>query len=320
MSKLDKLKKKRGSNLKDLQKKLNDANNSGAPRDERIWKPTLNQQKKKGTAIVRLLPNPEGDAFVEVKSYSFNGPGGNFFDKALQTIGKDDPVQIAAINAFRKAKAEENDSLREQAKKWLPRSQYYANVYVVKDEENPENEGKVKIFQFGRQIFKLIEDAIKPEFDDVEAIDPFDLWEGAELRIRMVGKEIPRWDGDGKVLVPNYENSSFDSPSEFLDGDDDALNEVIEQCHDVGEFVDPEKFKSFDEVAARFEKVTGKPYDWLTTKGVNRAIEEEQEDEPESAPAPEPKSEEPKSEPADSGDEGEDEDPLEKFKRMAGKK
>lgn len=319
MSKLDKLKKKRGSNLKDLQKKLNEANNSGAPRDERIWKPTLNKQKKKGTAIVRFLPNPDGDAFVEVKSYSFNGQGGNFFDRALQTIGKDDPVQIAAINAFRKAKAEGNDSLYEQAKKWLPRSQYYANVYVVKDEENPENEGKVKIYQFGRQIFKIIEGAIEPEFDDVDAFDPFDLWEGAELRIRMVGKEIPRWDGDGKILVPSYENSSFDSQSEFKDGDEDELNAVVEQCHNVNEFIDPEKFKTFEQVADRFEKVIGKPYDWLTNKGMNRALEEESQEEDQSAPAPEPKSEEPKSEPADTSADDEGEDPLAKFRRLAGK-
>jgi hypothetical protein len=192
-------------------------------------------------------------------------------------------------------------------------------VYVVKDEENPENEGKVKIYQFGRQIFKLIEDAIEPEFDDVDEFDPFDLWEGADLRIRMVGKEIPRWDGDGKILVPNYENSSFDSVSEFLDGDEDALNEVVEQCHNVNEFIDAEKFKSFDEVAARFEKVTGKPYDWLTNKGMNRAIAEEQEEPEQSAPAPEPKSAEP-AEPESGGDSGDDgEDPLAKFKRLAGR-
>src|SRR5690554_1074669 len=145
MSKLAQLKRKSGNNLKKLQEKLESASQGGAPRDERIWKPRFNQDKGKGTAIVRFLTPKDGDPFVEVKSYSFNGPGGNFWGVARQTIGEDDPVQIAAISAFRKAKADGDERLREKAKKWLPKSQYYANVLVIKDEENPENEGKVKI-------------------------------------------------------------------------------------------------------------------------------------------------------------------------------
>lgn len=279
MSKLAALKKNKGENLKKLQEKLEQQSSGGAPKDERIWKPKFNKEKGKGTAIVRFLTPKSGDPFVHVQSYQFTGPGGNFWDLALQTIGEKDPVQLAAISAFRKAKEDGDESLKTYAKRFIPTSTYYANVYIVKDEENPENEGKVKIFQFGRQIFQFIEKAITPEFDDVDPIDPFDFWDGADFKIRMVGKEIPDKKTGKKIMVPNYENSEFDKSSQFLDGDDDAINEVYEQTFDLSEFVAPERFKSFDEVAALFKKVTGKPYNWLSSEGVEEHLAEKEQEE-----------------------------------------
>lgn len=322
MSKLAQLKKSRGANLKKLQEKLEQANQGGAPRDERIWKPKFNPEKGKGTAIVRFLTPKDGDPFVELKTYSFNGPGGNFWGNARQTIGEDDPVQIAAINGFRKAKAEGDERLKEECKKFLPRSQFYANVLVIKDEENPENEGKVKIFQFGKQIYSFIEKAIEPEFDDVDPMDPFCYWGGANFRIRMVGREIPDSRTGKKIMVPNYEQSGFDSPSELFDGDEDAIDEIFQQTFDLTEFIAPEKFKSFDEVAELFKKVMGKPYNWLSTDGVEEHVQEkmtEQKMEEEQAPDPMlQEKHQPEETVLDTSDD-EDEDPLAKFRRLAGK-
>jgi len=323
MSKLAQLKKNRGANLKNLQKKLEESSQGGAPRDERIWKPKFNPEKGKGTAIVRFLTPKEGDPFVEVKNYSFNGPGGNFFDLALSTINEKDPVQLAAISAFRKAKNDGDERLREKAKKWLPRSQFYANVLVIKDEENPENEGKVKIFQFGKQIYNFIEKAIQPEFDDVDPMDPFDFWEGADFKIRMVGKEIPDSRTGKKIKVPNYENSEFDRASEFMDGDEDEIEKYFEQTYDLSEFVDPSKFKSFDEVAKRFKDTAGHPYNWLSADAVEEHVEEkEQQREHEEAQDNDDGSDdhrEPEEPDEPDQDDDDDEDPVAKFRRLAGK-
>lgn len=322
MSKLAQLKKSRGANLKKLQEKLEQANQGGAPRDERIWKPKFNSEKGKGTAIVRFLTPKDGDPFVELKTYSFNGPGGNFWGNARQTIGEDDPVQIAAINGFKKAKAEGDERLKEECKKFIPRSQFYANVLVIKDEENPENEGKVKIFQFGKQIYSFIEKAIEPEFDDVDPMDPFCYWGGANFRIRMVGREIPDQRTGKKIMVPNYEQSGFDSQSELFDGDEDAIDEIFQQTFDLSEFVAPEKFKSFDEVADLFKKAVGKPYNWLSTEGVEEHIQEKvKEQEMDEQQAPNPMDDEPeeKEEPVMDTSDSDDEDPLAKFRRLAGK-
>lgn len=329
MSKLSQLKKNRGANLKNLQKQLEQASQGGgAPRDERIWKPKFNAEKGKGTAIVRFLTPKEGDPFVEVKSYSFVGPGGNFYDLALQTVGEKDPVQLAAISAFRKAKSDGDERLREKAKKWLPKSQFYANVYVIKDEENPENEGKVKIFQFGKQIYSFIEKAIQPEFDDVDPMDPFDFWEGADFRIRMVGREIPDSKTGKKVKVPNYENSEFDRQSEFMDGDEDEIEAVFDQTHDLSEFVAPEKFKSFDDVAKRFKDAMGHPYNWLSADAVEEHVEEKVQndrlnDEQDNDDGSDQYREEPSQKAAQSDpdpsdeDDDDDDDPVAKFRKLA---
>lgn len=318
MSKLAQLKKSRGANLKKLQEKLEQSQQGGAPRDERIWKPKFNPEKGKGTAIVRFLTPKDGDPFVEVKSYSFNGPGGNFYDIARATCNLEDPVQIAAINGFRKAKAEGDARLKEECKKFLAGSQFYANVYIVRDEEHPENEGQVKIFRFGRQIYSFIEKAITPEFDDVDPMDPFDFWNGANFRIRMVGREIPDSKTGKKVVVPNYEQSSFDPVSEFMDGDEDAIDPIFQQTHDLSEFVDPSKLKSFDEVAKRFKEVMGKPYNWLSSDAVEESVQQQMaEPEPEAdTPEPDQSAEAPAPKPSvDMSDDADD--PLARFKKLA---
>ena len=332
-SRLSQLKKKRGNNLKELQQKLENSSGSGRPRDERIWKPKFDKDKGKGSCTVRFLPAKEGDEFVEVMSYSFNGPGGNYYDLALQTIGEKDPVQIAAINMFRKAKTEDDKKLYNEAKKLLPKRKYYANVYIVKDGEVPENEGKVFIWEFGPAIFKKIKEVIQPEFEeDDEPMDPFDLWTGAELKIRMVGTEIPDSRTGKMITVPNYDKTTFDDPSEFMDGDEDKLEEIVEMTHDLSEFIDPEKFKSPKEVADRFKKVTGKDYRHYDPEFVGEHIEEEEQEEKleeeqdndtgvdKHRPKEEPENEEQEqeSEGDDEKDEEEEDDPVARFRKLAG--
>lgn len=329
MSRLAQLKKKRGKNLKELQEKVEQQSGGGGKRDERIWKPKFNADKGKGTCIVRLLPPADGEPFVEQLSYSFQGPGGNFYGLARQTLNEDDPVQIAAINGFRKAKAEQNENLKKQCLKFLPKRKYFANVYIVKDDEVPDNEGKVFIWQFGPAIYKKIKEAIQPEFDDQEPMDPFDLWEGSDFIVRMVGTEIPDSRTGKKVTVPNYDKASFADPSEFMDGDEEKLEEIVEQTYELSEFVDPEKFDSFEKVAKRFKDVMKKPYNWLSEEGVEESMEDDRKekeleenvdngDKDENDKPPFEPDNESESEENDDEDDEDEEDPVAKFKRLAG--
>lgn len=123
---------------------------------------------------------------------------------------------------------------------------YFANIYVVKDPANPENEGKVFLYKFGKKIFDKIMTAMKPEFDDEDPINPFDFWTGANFKLKLIKKD-GYW---------NYDKSEFASVS-VLSDDDDELESIYKKLHDLNSFVNPTEFKSYDELKKRFEYVIG---------------------------------------------------------------
>jgi len=118
---------------------------------------------------------------------------------------------------------------------------------VVSDPKNPDNEGKVFLYKFGKKIFDKIMESMNPEFEDETPVNPFDYWTGANfrLKVRKVAGFI------------NYDKSEFDSPSELYDGDDTKLEELWKTQHDLNEFISPEQFKSYDELKERLQTVLG---------------------------------------------------------------
>lgn len=252
------LKKNKGNNLKNMTQKLEEMNKGGGgKRDERIYKPGFDQKEGKGYAVVRFLPSKDGENFVRQFSHSFNGPGGLYWERSRRTIEEDDPVAISNSAYWKLAEEKGDESLKDFVRNRKRQTKYYANVYVVKDNQNPDAEGQVFIMEMGPQIWKIVEKAMEPEFDDEEPIDPFDLWYGADFKLKLVGKEIPDRNTGKKKVVPNYENSEFASVSEFMDGDEDKLKEVFDKTYDLTEFTE---VKSFDELAKRFQKVAGESY------------------------------------------------------------
>ena len=54
---------------------------------------------------------------------------------------------------------------------------------VVADPKNPENEGQIKLFKFGKKIFDKITESMNQSFEDEKPLNPFDFWEGRKLQI-----------------------------------------------------------------------------------------------------------------------------------------
>ncbi len=75
----------------------------------------------------------------------------------------------------------DKDTVRKQKRKLS----YYANIYVVQDKANPQNEGKVFLYKFGKKIFDKIMEAMQPEFEDETPINPFDFWQGANFKLKL---------------------------------------------------------------------------------------------------------------------------------------
>jgi|TARA_S200002703_G_scaffold13717_1_gene11989 hypothetical protein len=240
---LQELKSKRKTNFEALTKKL-DQLNGNIPQqsdDDIYWKPTVDKMGN-GHAIIRFLPEPKGedDPFVRIWDHGFQGPGGWYIEKSLTTLNQKDPVSEYNSKLWNSGKEQDKDTARKQKR----RLQFHANILVVKDAENPETEGKVFLYKFGKKIFDKINDMMNPQFDDEEAVNPFDFWSGANFRLK-----IRQVDG-----YRNYDKSEFDSPAP-LSEDDSELEAIWEKQHSLKELVSEDKFKSYDELKARLDKV-----------------------------------------------------------------
>ena len=252
------LKRKSQSNFDFLQKELQKSTNANSSGDERLWKPALDASGN-GYAVIRFLPAPEGESLPWAKLYNhaFQGPGGWLIDNCPTTKGEQCPV-CAANNKLWNSGVESDKEIARQRKRKLS---YYSNIYVIKDSANPENEGKVFLYKYGKKIHDKILAAMQPEFQDETPVNPFDLWEGAnfKLKIRTIGGY---W---------NYDASEFAAPS-ALSADDDEMEQLWKQAHSLEAFTAADQFKSYDEIESRMGAVLG------TSRPVQQAQEEEEAD------------------------------------------
>ena len=240
-----KLKKqsKLGSLTAKLVKEVEKMNNNGASGDDRLWKLDVDKSGN-GYAVIRFLPAPDGEdlPFVKLYSHAFQGPGGWYIENSLTTLGQKDPVSEYNTQLWNNG----TDSGKETARKQKRKLTYTSNIYVVKDPANPENEGKVFLFKYGKKIFDKLTAAMQPEFEDEEAIDPFDFWQGANFKLKA--KNVAGY--------RNYDSSEFALQSPLLD-DDDALEALWKKELSLAEIVAPEQFKSYDDLKRRLNYVLG---------------------------------------------------------------
>lgn len=240
--------------------------------DERFWSPTVDKAGN-GSAVIRFLPAPgdEPVPFVRIFSHGFKGPTGKWYiEDSLTSIGKEDPV--SRYNSELWSQSQDDESWqRKQVRAQKRKLHYVSNVYIVKDPGNPENEGKVKLYKYGKKIFDKLNAKMNPPEDDIEPMNPFDFWGGANFRLRIRKVEGQR----------NYDSSEFDSRSELLNGDDEALEAIYNQEHSLQALLDPAKFKSYEELEKRLNQVLGNTSTKTDVeKEVKRSVQEREAPEP----------------------------------------
>ena len=220
--------------------KMNKGSNGA---DERLWKPEVDKAGN-GYAVIRFLPAVDGEDMPWVKLYThaFQGSGGWYIENSLTTLGSKDPVSEYNSQLWNSG----IDSDKEVARKQKRKLSYYSNIYVVKDPANPDNEGKVFLFRYGKKIFDKITASMQPEFEDEEAINPFDFWQGANFKLK-IKKVAGFW---------NYDSSEFAAPTALLD-DDEALEALWKKEYSLAELVSADQFKSYDDLKKRLNYVLG---------------------------------------------------------------
>ena len=279
--------------------------NSPQGGDDRLWKPEMDKSGN-GYAVVRFLPAPEGEDLPWVKMYShaFQGPGGWYIENSLTTTGGKDPVSELNTRLWNSGVDADKETARKQKRKLS----YYSNIYVVKDPANPQNEGRVFLYKYGKKIFDKVMAAMQPEFEDEDPINPFDFWQGADFKIK-IKKVAGYW---------NYDSSEFARPSALLDGDDDALEALWKKEYSLQELVAADQFKDYDTLKKRLDYVLG-------NKGTPRMQDEEFEEEENTRGSARELTEDLRGElsslqptrTVSSSDEDEDDDTLSYFARLA---
>ena len=226
-----------------LVKEVEKMNTSSGSSDDRLWKLDVDKSGN-GYAVIRFLPAPNGEdlPFVKLYSHAFQGPGGWYIENSLTTLGQKDPVSELNSELWNNG----TDAGKELARKQKRKLTYVSNIYVVKDPANPANEGKVFLFKFGKKIFDKLTAAMQPEFEDEEAIDPFDFWQGANFKLKA--KNVAGY--------RNYDSSEFAAPSPLLD-DDDAMEAIWKKQYSLAELVAADQFKTYDELKKRLDYVLG---------------------------------------------------------------
>ena len=220
---------------------------AGSKDDTRLWQPTVDKAGN-GMAVIRFLPAPAVDGddalpWVRRFDHGFQGPGGWYIENSLTTLGQKDPVSEYNTTLWNSG----IEANKEIARKQKRRLHYIANILVVSDPSNPSNEGQIKLFKFGKKIFDKITEAMNPEFADETPINPFDMWEGANFKLKIRNVEGYR----------NYDKSEFADKSALLDGDDEKLEALWKKEYSLKEFTDPSNFKSYEVLKAKLDKVLG---------------------------------------------------------------
>ena len=249
------LKRNRSSSIEALTKAAESVKGGGSKEsyaDDRFWKPAVDKSGN-GYAVIRFLPAPVGEELPWIRfwDHGFQGPGGLWYiENSLTSINQQDPVSEMNTVLWNSGRDTDKAIARDRKR----RLHYVANIIVVEDPTNPDNNGKIKLYKFGKKIFDKIMDVMQPEFADEDPVNPFDFWEGADFKIKI--RKVEGW--------TNYDKSEF-SKVKAVSTDDAKLESIYNDLNSLQEFLEPKNYKTYDELKNRLNKVLGDTGRVMTT-------------------------------------------------------
>ena len=288
-------KKNAKNEFDDLREQAEKLTTKNFTKDDRYWVLTKDAHGN-GSAVIRFLPKIPGEKsdYVRLFSYGFQGANGLWYiEDSLQTIEKDDPVAKFRNKLFHSA-LDEDKALASKLKRRL---QFVSNILVIRDKAHPENEGKVFLYKYGIKLWERLDSLTKPEFEDKKAINPFNLYTGVNLRLRVKKNS-------GGFFT--YDDSEFDSPSP-VGRNDDEIERIWRSCHSLQGLLDENNFKSYGELETRMNEVLGLDTDPFLKGSSTPAPKQREVPAPSHAEEPAPWRVE------------DDDDDLEKFRMALGK-
>jgi len=199
-------------------------------------------------SLIRFLPNIKNPRKPFVRKFVYwleDRDGNGFYADSPSTVGDKCPVQ----DMFFKLRNSESAVDKKMSEGLKRREVFYALVQIVKDPQNRDLEGQIKVFKFGYKIKTKIDEELNPQFDEpTQVFDPF---EGKNFEL-VISK---------KGGFPNYDSCKFHGNKSAMEiegnvvTDSDESRKVIlgflNDAPDLGNF----EYKPWDD--ERRNKVMG---------------------------------------------------------------
>jgi hypothetical protein len=150
------------------------------------------------------------------------------------TYGEQCPIDQLVLKTYNTGSAEEKEKIKPITRK----ENWFVNAYVITDPTNADNEGKVKVIRYGKELAKIINSAIDGDDADEFGVKIFDVAEGCSLKIKC---ESRTGMGGSRAFV-TYSASKFTSPSRLEGIDAKKLDAIYEAAHDLSKFNKPKTY------------------------------------------------------------------------------
>jgi hypothetical protein len=178
-----------------------------------VYKPRLEdaKDKKKGyRSVIRFLPNftkdgKKGELAIECKVHYAKIPDQPLLNGYIDSMRNFPNEKCALTDTYWDLRNSSNVIDNEKAKLISGSTRYYSYIEVIEDEQHPEMEGKVMIFQFGFKIKEKINQERTGEITG-EPCNVYDLVNGKDFVLIL--KEVGGF--------PNYDASQFKQDSSPL--------------------------------------------------------------------------------------------------------
>ena len=223
--------------------------------DKRFWKLSKDETGR-GSAIIRLVTDKNKLPYVRIFHYNSKKSiqqGDKKKDLWLiadspATINLPDPIQEHYFNL-------KNDGNEKAAEFFKRKVKYITNIIVVKDPANPENDGKVFLFEFGQKLLTKFTNWMQPSETELALGESpkelFNPLKGNDIKLSICKLDSGFYDyGETSIMPTPTRLNNLPDTEEGLEKIKDIL---VNKTYDLTEFQKPEHFLSYDELKKKLD-------------------------------------------------------------------
>lgn len=260
------------TNWGDLAKKFEEISSKGKSSnkkvDERFYVPGKDKDGNIA-AVIRFLPSPDSPAILEEATHFIKGPTGKVYS---ENCIKNNTGYCPACSWIG---SQYGNGDKNAYKKWGSKSKYISNILVINDVNNPENNGKVFLYRFGKVLYNMIEAKVNPQDGLDEPSIVFDYFEGENFK--LVGNPSTFIVNGKQRDYDDFKKSEFKGKSRL--GTDEEIERVDAQLHSMAEWLPENLHKSFDELKVILDEVINGPVNGTPVNTpINPVVQKAQEE------------------------------------------